>query len=165
MIPKTGEFATHKITSVATNSDTAPFASLTLPFEKRQICRQRVCLDNGDEASLIIERGTILRDGDLLTTEDGRMIQVRAAKESVSTLYADDCQQLARAAYHLGNRHVSLEVRPGMLRYLHDHVLDHMVQELGMTIVAENAPFEPEPGAYSHGTHEHGSGHAHSHSH
>lgn len=153
----------HKIISVAANTEALPFASLTLPFEKRQICRQRVFLDNGDEASLIIDRGTVLRDGDLLATEDGRVIQVRAAEESVSTLYTDECLQLARVAYHLGNRHVSLEVQPGRLRYLHDHVLDHMVQELGMTVVVESAPFEPEPGAYSHGDQGHAHGHSHSH--
>jgi len=109
----------HKIVSVVTSAASTPFASLTLPFEKRQICRQRVVLDNGDEASLIIDRGTILRDGDVLSTESGQFIQVRAADESVSTLYTEDCLQLARAAYHLGNRHVSLEVRAGRLRYLH----------------------------------------------
>lgn len=150
----------HKITSVAAGSDTVPFAGLTLPFEKRQICRQRVVLDNGDEASLIIDRGTVLRDGDLLATEDGEVIQVHAANETVSTVYTEDCQELARAAYHLGNRHVSLEVQPGRLRYLHDHVLDHMVDELGLMVVVEEAPFEPESGAYSHG-HEHGHGHSH----
>jgi urease accessory protein len=161
----------HKITSIAAGAGTAPFATLTLPFEKRQICRQRVVLDNGDEASLIIDRGTVLRDGDLLTTEDGKFIQVRAADETVSTVYTEDCQQLARAAYHLGNRHVSLEVQPGRLRYLHDHVLDHMVHELGLSVVVENAPFEPESGAYSHGSHDHahshaeGHGHGHGHSH
>jgi urease accessory protein len=152
----------HKITSIAAGTDTAPFASLTLPFEKRQICRQRVMLDNGDEASLIIDRGTVLRDGDMLATEDGRLIQVRAAEETISTVYTEDCQQLARAAYHLGNRHVSLEVQPGRLRYLHDHVLDHMVHELGLEVVVEDAPFEPESGAYGHG-HEHGHGQGHSH--
>jgi len=148
----------HKITTIAADNDTAPFATLTLPFEKRQICRQRVMLDNGDEASLIVERGTVLRDGDWLATEEGHLIQVRAAEETVSTLYTEDCRQLARAAYHLGNRHVSLEVQSGRLRYLHDHVLDHMVHELGLKVVVEVAPFEPESGAYGHG-------HGHSHSH
>ena len=152
----------HKITSIAASAGTAPFATLTLPFEKRQICRQRVLLDNGDEASLIIDRGTVLRDGDFLITDGGHLIQVRAANETVST---EDCQQLARAAYHLGNRHVSLEVRSGRLRYLHDHVLDHMVHELGLSVVVEDAPFEPESGAYSHGSHDHGPGHGHGHSH
>lgn len=159
----------HKIVSVVTSAASTPFASLTLPFEKRQICRQRVVLDNGDEASLIIDRGTILRDGDVLSTESGQFIQVRAADESVSTLYTEECLQLARAAYHLGNRHVSLEVRAGRLRYLHDHVLDHMIKELGLEVVVEKAPFEPEPGAYSQGGHSHahesGHGHGHSHSH
>ena len=161
----------HKITSIVAGAGTVPFATLTLPFEKRQICRQRVLLDNGDEASLIVDRGTVLRDGDFLTTDDGKLIQVRAADETVSTVDTGDCQQLARAAYHLGNRHVSLQVQPGRLRYLHDHVLDHMVHELGLAVVVENAPFEPESGAYSHGDHdhahsrgeEHGHGHGHSH--
>ena len=121
----------HKITSIAASAGTAPFATLTLPFERRQICRQRVLLDNGDEASLIIDRGTVLRDGDLLTTEDGKFIQVRAADETVSTVYTEDCQQLARAGTPIprkqkaGQRAAILRAKSQML--LRAECLTHQV--------------------------------------
>lgn len=154
----------YKINALVKEERTAPFATLTLPFEKRQICRQRVLLDNGDEASLMIERGIVLRGGDHLQLEDGRQVEVRAAEETVSTVYSDDPLLLARACYHLGNRHVSLEIRDGWIRYQHDHVLDDMVRELGLAVVCERAPFEPEAGAYAQG-HSHSHGHNHSHGH
>lgn len=150
----------HKIINIVSGDSGAPFTSLTLPFEKRQICRQRVTLDNGEEASLTVDRGSVLRHGDLLQTEDGQLIKICAADESVSTVISNNPLLLARACYHLGNRHVSLEIREGRIRYLHDHVLDDMVRELGLSVVAEQAPFEPEAGAYSSG---HGHGHGHSH--
>lgn len=160
----------HKLNEIVKSKDGTPFASLTLPFEKRQICRQRVNLDNGDEASLMIDRGIILRGGDILKTEEGKLIKVCAANETVSTVCSDDPLLLARACYHLGNRHVSLEIRKGKIRYLHDHVLDDMVRELGLDVVSEAAPFEPEPGAYNQGQqnnhkHSHGNGHKHGHEH
>src|SRR5690606_20587671 len=100
--------------------------TLTLPFEARQRSRLRVSLSSGEEAALLLPRGTVLRGGDLLRLSDGRCVRVEAAPESVSTAYTDDAQLLARAAYHLGNRHVALEVGQGYVRYLHDHVLDDM---------------------------------------
>ena len=148
---------------------------LTLPFELRQKSRLRVILDNGREAGLMLSRGHILRGGDCLRGEDGSVVMIKAAKESVSTLSHDNASELARAAYHLGNRHVSLQVGDGWLRYLADHVLDDMVISLGMHITHELAPFEPESGAYhsdahahhhDHGedaAHTHGHGHSHTH--
>jgi urease accessory protein len=138
---------------------------LTLPFDQRQRSRLRVRLDGGEEAALFLERGTVLRHGDRLLAADGRVILVQAAPEEVSTVAAGDGVTLARAAYHLGNRHVPLQVGEGWLRYQHDHVLDGMVRALGLAVRVERAPFEPEAGAYGRGHHAHGDPHPHDHGH
>ncbi|MCB1770331.1 MAG: urease accessory protein UreE [Candidatus Competibacteraceae bacterium] len=130
-------------------------ATLTLPFELRQKSRLRTWLDNGADAGLFLPRGTVLRHGDLLRATTGLVVEVRAASESVSTAYTDDGLFLARAAYHLGNRHIPLQLNSGWLRYLHDHVLDKMVEELGLTIIHEQAPFEPEAGAHGEASAHH----------
>jgi urease accessory protein len=135
-------------------------ARLILPFESRQKSRLLTQLDTGEEAGLMLERGTFLRGGDCLLASDGRVIEVVAAHEQVSVVTANDPWQLARAAYHLGNRHISVQVGTGWLRYLHDHVLDDMVHGLGFAVAIEQQPFEPEAGAYSHS----GAGNAHHHS-
>jgi len=134
-----------------------PAAQLVLPFELRQKSRLRAWLSTGEEAGLVLERGLILRGGEHLLAEDGRIVEVVAAPERVSTVTAAGSALLARAAYHLGNRHVALQIGPVWLRYLHDHVLDDMVRGLGFEVVIEDAPFEPEAGAY--GAHAHSQAH------
>ena len=136
--------------------------TLTLPFASRCRSRLRATLDDGREAALYLERGMVLRNGDLLGGPQGIVVQVRAADETVSTVLAEDPRALARAAYHLGNRHVALQVGHGWLRYLHDPVLERMVCALGLAVRTERAPFEPEAGAYGGGQIA-GHGHAHSH--
>jgi urease accessory protein len=137
--------------------------SLWLPFEERRRSRLRTRLESGAEAALFLPRGTVLKEGDLLRAEDGAVIRVRAAPEAVSCARTGDASLLARAAYHLGNRHVALQVGPGELRYLHDHVLDDMVRDLGLAVSAEKLPFEPEAGAYGGHGHSHGPGADHGH--
>ena len=139
-----------------------PSLLLTLPHERRIISRQRVTLDNGSEAGLFLPRGSSLQHGDVLQGASGELIRVQAASETVSTLRCADPWLLARACYHLGNRHVPLQILPGMIRYQHDHVLDDMLHGLGLQVVVEQAPFEPEAGAYGSG---HSHGHSHSHDH
>jgi len=134
---------------------------LVLPYGDRAKSRMRARLDNGEEAGLFLERGSVLRNGDLLLADDGRVIEVRAAPETVSTVRTKDGLMLARASYHLGNRHVALEIGPGCLRYQHDHVLDDMLRGFGLEVTVEQAPFEPEGGAYVANSHAH----THSHSH
>jgi urease accessory protein len=129
--------------------------TLTLPYELRQKSRLRANLDNGDEVGLVLPRGTVLRGGDCLKSESGKVILVQAAEEVVSTVYEKDPTLFARACYHLGNRHVPLQIGAGWLRYLHDHVLDDMLQGLGLHVTSERAPFEPEAGAYGGGHHHH----------
>jgi len=128
---------------------------LELPFELRSKSRLRTRLATGEDVGLMLERGTVLRGGDLLEAQDGRIVRVVAAPEQVSTVTVHGSGSLARAAYHLGNRHVALQVGDAWLRYLHDHVLDDMVRGLGFHVTIELAPFEPEAGAYG--------GHSHSH--
>jgi urease accessory protein len=138
---------------------------LVLPFELRQRSRQRCRLSSGEEVALVLERGTVLRGGDRLRAEDGRIVEVVAAPETVSVVRASDPWRLARAAYHLGNRHIPVQVGNGWLRYLHDHVLDDMVHGLGFALDIQVQPFEPEAGAYAHAGHSNGhalgNGHAH----
>lgn len=136
-------------------------ATLTLPLEQRVKARLRVTLDDGREAGLFLDRGPILRDGDCIASEEGLVVEVRAAPEPVSVVRCDDPLRMARACYHLGNRHTPLQILPGEVRYLHDHVLDRMVAGLGLRADFAELPFEPEPGAYG----EHGTGHAHGHAH
>lgn len=136
-------------------------ATLTLSLELRSRSRLKVVLDDGTEAGLFLPRGTLLRGGDLVAADDGTVVEIRAAPEAVSTAACDDPHLLARASYHLGNRHVPLQIAPRFLRYQHDHVLDDMARGLGLVVVFEHAPFEPEPGAYGDYGHQAGHGHAH----
>lgn len=135
------------------------YGSATLVLEQRIKSRLKLTLDNGEEAGLFLPRGSILQHGDCLRAESGEVIEIRAAEESVSTLYTEDALLKARACYHLGNRHVPLQIEAKFVRYQHDHVLDDMLRQMGLTVVSEMAPFEPEPGAY----HSHGGGHHHAH--
>ena len=133
-----------------------PGTGVRLPFEQRQKSRLRVTLENGEEAALFLPRGSVLRDGDRLRADNGLIIAVQAAPEAVSTASSGNAHLLARACYHLGNRHVTLQIGDGWVRYLHDHVLDAMLREMGLDVIAEQTPFEPETGAYHHS-------HVHSH--
>jgi urease accessory protein len=115
----------------------------------------------------MLPHGETLTDGDLLVSADGLVVRVRAAREAVSTATSDDALLLARACYHLGNRHVPLQIDRGRLRWRHDHVLDDLVRRLGLPVAVEQLAFEPEPGAYGGDgrghRHEGGPGHGHGH--
>jgi urease accessory protein len=138
---------------------------LTLRFEDRRRSRMRARLDDGREAALLLPHGTILRDGDRLRASDGDEVAVvRAAAQSLSIVHSDEPLQLARAAYHLGNRHIPVQLGPGWLAYEHDHVLDGMVAEMGLAVDTRVAPFEPEAGGYGR-TSASGAAPAHGHHH
>jgi urease accessory protein len=148
----------------------APTLTLDLTWEQRQRSRLLVTLDDGREVGLLLPRGTSLRDGDVLQAEDGQTARVVAAPETLSCVDCPDALSLARAAYHLGNRHVPLRIESDCLCYQHDHVLDDLVRGLGLAVRCEERPFEPEPGAYhssasgsGHGHHGHGHHHDHDH--
>ncbi len=140
-------------------------ATVTLPLEKRIHGRQRVTLDNGIDAGLFLDRGKVLRDGDLIGSDDGTIVMVRAACESLSTVRCSDGLLLGRICYHLGNRHVPIQIESGMVSYQHDHVLDDLVRGFGLEPEHAQLPFEPEAGAYDAHAHAHSHGHAHAHSH
>ncbi len=140
-------------------ADPAVSRTLTLPFEQRIKSRLRVTLDDGSAAGLFLERGSTLREGDCLASDDGLAVRIRAAAETVSVVHCNNPLLFARACYHLGNRHVPLQIGDELLCYQHDRVLDDMLRGLGLEVTVEQAPFEPEPGAYSGHGHHHG--HAH----
>ena len=144
------------------NAPAAVNTTLTLPLESRVKSRQRVLLDNGNEAGLFLERGTTLKDGELLASDEGFIVQIKAADEILSVIRCYDELLLAKVCYHLGNRHVPLQIELGRVSYLHDHVLDDMLRGLGLDVNTEKGPFEPEPGAYGgHASGGHGHGHHH----
>ncbi|MGQ9453545.1 urease accessory protein UreE [Leclercia sp. TB492] len=139
-------------------------ARVTLPIDVRVKSRARVVLDDGRDAGLILPRGLLLRGGDLLASDDEReVVEVVAAAEPLSVVRCDDPFLLARACYHLGNRHVPLQILPGELRYHHDHVLDEMLKLFDLEVTFASLPFEPEAGAYASEGHSHSHSHAHSH--
>ena len=125
---------------------------LELPFELRQKSRLRAKLASGEEVALLLPRGEILRGGDLVTASDGRVIEVVSQPEKL--LHAE-CDDLARIAYHLGNRHVPVEIGTNFLRIAADHVLEDLLRKLGARVSTLEAPFEPEAGAYAGGHHQH----------
>ena len=133
---------------------------LRLPFERRQKSRQRATLASGEEVAIELPRGQVLRGGDWVVASDGRVIEVVAEAERVIHVECDTPQALARAAYHLGNRHVPVQVGEGWLRLAADRVLERMLEGLGAKLTSLEAPFEPEAGAYgAHHRHDNESGH------
>ena len=144
-----------------------PVATATLTLSERRRSRLRIMLDDGREAALLLPRGSALRNGDRLRADEGGVIFIRAAAETLSVARTDDPHALLRAAYHLGNRHVPVQLGAGWLAYEHDHVLDGMVADLGLSVETRVAPFEPEAGGYGRtsaaGAASHAHGHAHHH--
>jgi urease accessory protein len=147
-------------------SPTPPRYRLVLDYDARQKTRFLAKLESGEEIALRLPRGTVLADGDRLLSDDGDSIEVVAAAETLSVATTDDDLLFARAAYHLGNRHVPLQIGVRHLAFRHDHVLDDLMRRLGMKVDFKTASFVPERGAYDHGSsHPHTHGHAHTHDH
>ena len=142
--------------------------SVALAYDERKRSRLKVTLASGSEAGIFLERGDHLHGGDKLAAEDdSAVVEILAAPEKLIEAIAHTPLLFARAAYHLGNRHVPVQILPtadgGTLRFQTDHVLAEMVKGLGCTVRDTEAPFQPESGAYgSHGGHHHGE-HDHDH--
>lgn len=146
-------------------------ATVALDWDVRQKSRFD-CTDSlGRHLGVFLPRGTAVRGGDVLVAEDGSLIQVVAAPQPVIVI--THCKEhgtafdLTRAAYHLGNRHVAIELKPDHLKIEPDHVLADMLRSMHLIVHQTEAPFEPEGGAYGahgHGGHAHG-GHDHGHDH
>jgi urease accessory protein len=124
---------------------------LILAFDQRQKSRLRAKLENGEEVALILPRGRVLRGGDRVTATDGRELEIESAPEKLLHI---ECEEIARVAYHLGNRHVPVQMGKGFLRIAEDHVLEDLVRQLGARVSRIEAPFEPEAGAYAGHHHE-----------
>ena len=159
-------------------------ATLTLDWDTRQKSRFDAQDSDGRALGIFLPRGSTVRGGDVLVAEDGSLVRVVAKPQPVLVVRAGaggSAFDLARAAYHLGNRHVALELQPDRLQLEPDHVLADMLRQMQLTASEEIAPFEPESGAYGahagHGAapttkaaaHEHGPhcdhGHDHGHGH
>ena len=144
-------------------------ATVELDWDVRQKSRFDATDSLGRQLGVFLPRGTLVRGGDVLITEDGSLVKVIAAPQAV--LVITPCADhgtpfdLTRAAYHLGNRHVPIELKPDRLLIEPDHVLAEMLRAMHLTVVAQDAAFEPEGGAYAPG-HEgghHGPAHGHGH--
>lgn len=127
---------------------------LVLAFDERTKSKLRTKLESGEEVALNLPRGEVLRGGDLVTASDGRVFEVSSRNESLLNIECHDAVALAKIAYHLGNRHVPVQVGKDFLRIGADHVLEDMVRKLGAKVSSIEAPFEPEAGAYA-GGHRH----------
>jgi urease accessory protein len=136
---------------------------LVLPLELREKSRLHARLVSGEEVAVFTVRGTVLRNGDLLRGDDGRVVRIVAAKEATYRVECNTPRDLLRCAFHLGNRHTQSQVgddtHAGYLRIRKDAVLKDMLEGLGATVTEEDAPFEPESGAYDGGHHHHGDHH------
>ena len=161
-------------------------ATLELDWDMRQKSRFAARDSTGRELAVVLARGSVLRGGDVLVAEDGSLVAVRAAPQAVLRVTAATPLGLLRAAYHLGNRHIPVEVTPDHLHLENDPVLHDMLLRLGAQVALVHAPFEPEAGAYGGGhrhghdesfaedqalaqsvyaLHDHGPSHAHGHGH
>ncbi len=144
-------------------------AQVELDWDVRQKSRFDAIDSQGRTLGVFLPRGTVVRGGDCLVAEDGSLIRVLAAPQSV--LVVRHCAEhgsafdLARAAYHLGNRHVALDLRPDRLQLESDHVLADMLRSMHLIVSEEQQPFEPEAGAYAASGHAHGQGKGHDHPH
>lgn len=142
-------------------------ATVELDWDVRQKSRFDAIDSTGRALGVFLPRGTLVRGGDVLVLEDGSLVRVQAAPQEVLRITA--CAEhgspfdLTRAAYHLGNRHVPIELQPDHLKIEPDHVLADMLRAMHMTVVTVQEAFEPEGGAYS--SHGHAQGHGHSHGH
>ncbi len=138
-------------------------ATVTLDFEDRYRRRIRLHDDEGEPFLLDLAEATRLADGDGLVVSDGGYIRVCAADEAVADLRCRNLTETARVAWHIGNRHIPVQVlADGALRIRHDHVIVDMARLLGAEVEQKTAPFSPEPGAYVQ-PNGHGSGHGHDH--
>ena len=155
----------------------APADTIVLDFDDRHRRRMAMTGTRGLAFLLDLETATVLRGGDALVLDDGRLIEVVAAAEPLLEIRGHDPHHLVRVAWHLGNRHLPTQIMPKGLRIRRDHVIEAMVKGLGARVIEIEAPFDPEGGAYAgaghahapetashdHAAHDHGHDHHHGH--
>lgn len=149
-----------RATTLAPDVDPPPIDTVTLDYDHRFRRRMAMTCDGGLQFLLDLAEATELREGDRLLLETGATVEVRAAPEALIEARASDPQHLARAAWHVGNRHLPCEVRSDRILLRDDHVIAQMLERLGCTVVRLSGPFTPEGGAYGAGR---TSGHQHTH--
>jgi urease accessory protein len=149
--------------------------TVELDWDTRQKSRFDATDSAGRALGFFMPRGTVVRGGDVAVAEDGSLVRVLAAPQPV--LVVRHCpvhgtpSDLLKAAYHLGNRHVAVELKPDHLKFEPDHVLAEMLRRMHLIVSEENSAFEPEGGAYdgghghTHGSHDHAPDHGHDHAH
>jgi urease accessory protein len=157
-----------------------PADAVVLDFDDRHRRRMAMTGTRGLEFLLDLENAVVLRGGDALLLDDGRLVEVVAAPEPLAEIRGGDPQHLVRLAWHLGNRHLPTQIMPKGLRIRRDHVIEAMVKGLGARVIEIEAPFDPEGGAYAglgqaaapqgashhhaahdHSSHDHGGHHHH----
>ncbi len=143
-------------------------ATVTLDYDARILRRRRLGTDDGGAVLVDLPQTVSLEAGDALALEDGSLIAIAAAPEPLVAVTGD----LARLAWHIGNRHTPCMIEEERLLIRRDHVIEAMLARLGATLTPVTGPFTPEGGAYGHGRtmghdhgHSHGHGHSHSHDH
>jgi urease accessory protein len=133
----------------------APADTVVLDFDGRHRRRMAMTGTRGLEFLLDLENATVLRGGDALVLDDGRLVEVVAAAEPLLEIRGSDPEHLVRVAWHLGNRHLPTQITARGLRIRRDHVIEAMVRGLGARVIEIEAPFDPEGGAYAGGGHAH----------
>jgi urease accessory protein len=133
----------------------------TVSLDAHERHRRRVVLrgERGTKFLLDLPKATALHDGDGLVLDDGAMVRIVGRPEPLIDIAAADAHELARLAWHIGNRHIDVEIVGDRLRIRRDHVIEAMLRGLGATLSPVEAPFNPEHGAYDHHGHDHSHGH------
>ena len=126
------------------------YGEVELCHLQREKGRFKTAIFTGEEVGFFLERGNVLKVGDALISRCGRALLVTAKKEDVVRASTDDWSQFSKACYHLGNRHVKIQIGEKWLRIVPDHVLEEMLIGLNMALKHEKAAFVPEQGAYKH---------------
>ncbi|WP_425417871.1 urease accessory protein UreE [Oricola indica] len=144
-----------------------PADTITLDETARHRRRMKMVSDNGIEFLLDLAEARLLRHGDGLLLDDGRVIEVHAEPEALYEVRASDARHLLVLAWQIGNRHLAAQIFPDRILIRHDHVIREMLEGLGASVAETSAPFDPEGGAYGgvHAAHDHGDGHHHHHDH
>ena len=144
-----------------------PADTITLDETARHRRRMKMVSDNGIEFLLDLAEARLLRHGDGLMLDDGRVIEVHAEPEALYEVRASDARHLLALAWQIGNRHLAAQILPDRILIRHDHVIREMLEGLGASVAETSAPFDPEGGAYGgvHAAHDHGDGHHHHHDH
>ena len=144
-----------------------PAGTITLDETARHRRRMKMVSDNGIEFLLDLAEARLLRHGDGLLLDDGRVIEVHAEPEALYEVRASDARHLLTLAWQIGNRHLAAQILPDRILIRRDHVIREMLEGLGASVVETSAPFDPEGGAYggAHAAHDHGHGHHNHHDH